>query len=426
MRQPPRISKSVDVELPLAPCASSLRAANWRPRPIPNRGGKFARRAVAGAILVAAAGCATHDANPSQQFRIEPVFSVSHSVQSAESSQAYYTLGQYFDNLHEWGRAVEAYRQAVAADTRNIEALNALGVALAQGRHFAEAEATLRQAVALAPERTHIRNNLGYVLLLEGRPQDAMSQLKLAVSQDGTSAIALANLRDAMVRSGARPGTADAAVVALAASSEKAASAASAGAADAAANPVPAPGDDTRTAAPVDTPAPIRQPSVEPASAIAAESAQQRGDMAAAATALPPSTVSLATDAGTSNVLQSARLEVSNGNGMNGMAAHVGLWLAARGVPTQRLTNQQPYAQRQTVIQYRSGHEDAARHLATLLPASAQTASQASPDLRSDVRVVLGRDWSQIADCLARTSCQPTATAAAGTAATAVTVIAQR
>jgi Tfp pilus assembly protein PilF len=446
MRQPPRICKNVDLELPLVPCAGSLRTATVRPRPAPNPGGRFARKAVAGAILVAAAGCATHDANPTRQFRIEPVLRVSQSAQSAASSQAYFTLGRYFDNLHEWGRAVDAYRQAVAADTQNIEALNALGVVLAQERRFGEAEATLRHAVDLAPDRSHIRNNLGYVLLLEGRPQDAMSQLEVAVAKDGTSAIAQANLRDAMARSGARSGAAGAAVVALAAAGEKPAPApaptTSADAADAAANPVRAPDGDARTAPLADTPA----PSVAAVSTIAPESAppQRVGATAGAAaptaaatviataTAAPTSAPSPAPDAGAANVLQSSRLEVSNGNGMNGMAAHVGLWLAARGVPTQRLTNQQPYAQRQTVIQFRSGHEDAARRLASLLPASAQTASQASPDLRSDVRVVLGRDWVQMADCLARRSCQPVTTASAGTTttatatATAAIVIAQR
>ncbi len=422
MRQPPRILKSVDIELPLAPCAASTSEATGHPRPAPCRGGRFARKAVAGAILAAAAGCATQDANPGRQFRIEPVFSVSPSPESAASSLAYCKLGKYFDDLHEWGRAIDAYRQAVSADTHNVEALDALGVALAQGRRFAEAEATLRQAVGLAPERARIRNNLGYVLLLEGRPEDAMAQLKVAVSQDGTSAVALANLRDAMARSGVQPGAADATIAMLAAAAE-------------AAKPARAPGGDTRTDMPVDTPAPVRQAPVAPAPTVAEASTQPRGEVAAVdpsasvrppAAATPPATASLATGASAYDVLRNSRLEVSNGNGMHGMAAHVGLWLAARGAPTPRLTNQQPYAQRQTVIQFRSGHEDAARRLASLLPAGAQTAPQASPDLRSDVRVVLGRDWSQIAECLARTSCPPASEAAASTAPTAATVIARQ
>jgi tetratricopeptide (TPR) repeat protein len=371
MRLPP-IRYGVDIELPLAPCNGVPAATDTR------LAGRFARRAVAAAALAAAAGCATHDAELSRQFRIEPVYSVSNAPQSTASSQAYFTLGKYFDEMHEWGRAVDAYRQAVAADTANVEAVNALGVALAQGRHFAEAEATLRRAVDLAPERIHIRNNLGYLLLVEGRPQDAAAQLKVAVSQDPGNAIALANLRNAT----AQMGIADAAAPA----------------------PVPSQVTQARTAAPEMTAA----QTIATGTATAAATAMPTpAPMAVApAAALPPET-------GTPAALRIARLEVSNGNGVNGMAAQLGLWLAARGVATQRLTNQQPYDQRWTVIQFRSGQDEAARRLASLLPASAQTAARPSPGLVSDVRVVLGQDWRSVADCLAHSSCRTTSVAVA-------------
>jgi tetratricopeptide (TPR) repeat protein len=338
-------------------------------------------------MLVGAAGCATHDADLSRQFRIEPVYSVSHATQSTASSQAYYTLGKYFDEMHEWGRAVDAYRQAVAADTANAEAVNALGVALAQGRHFAEAEATLRRAVDLAPERIHIRNNLGYLLLVEGRPQDAAAQLKVAVSQDPGNAIARANLRNAMSQAGSTPATetvrqAQAApVLAVDASAV----------ADIGAVPVSAPA----TAAPM-----AAVPMAATAAIASADATATPAPMEMTRTPAAP------LEAGTLAALRIARLEVSNGNGVNGMAAQLGLWLAARGVATQRLTNQHPYDQRRTVIQFRSGQEQAARRLAGLLPASAQTAARASPGLASDVRVVLGQDWRSMAGCLAQGSCR--------------------
>jgi len=390
MRLPP-IRYGVDIELPLAPCNGVPGATGTRPEC------RFARRAVAAAVLAAAAGCATHDADLARQFRIEPVYSVSHAVQSTASSQAYFTLGKYFDEMHEWGRAVDAYRQAVAADTANVEAVNALGVALAQGRHFAEAEATLRRAVDLAPERIHIRNNLGYLLLVEGRPQDAAVQLKVAVAQDPGNAIALANLRNAMAQMGIAAGAA------MATDARPARDGALGGSA------VAESGADTAAAAPVSNP-------VTAAPTAATEMAATPTIAAVAATATPapaPMAMSPAAavppDAGAPAALRIARLEVSNGNGVNGMAAQLGLWLAARGVATQRLTNQQPYDQRRTVIQFRSGQDEAARRLASLLPASAQTAARPSPGLASDVRVVLGQDWRNVADCLAHSSCRTAA-----------------
>ena len=383
MRLPP-IRYGVDIELPLEPCNGLPTGTRLECR--------FARRAVAGAVLLAAAGCATHDADLSRQFRIEPVYSVSHATQSTVSSQAYYTLGKYFDEMHEWGRAVDAYRQAVAADTANVEAVNALGVALAQGRHFAEAEATLRRALDLAPERIHIRNNLGYLLLVEGRPRDAAAQLEVAVSQDPGNAIALANLRNAMAQMGIASGTATATAAQPAPLVAAGGSAVATAGADTAA---PAPASNPVTA----TPAAATEMAATPAIAAAEASPTPAPVATTPAAALPP-------EAATPGALRIARLEVSNGNGVNGMAAQLGLWLAARGVPTQRLTNQQPYDQRRTVIQFRSGQDEAARRLASLLPASAQTAARASPGLVSDVRVVLGQDWRNVADCLAHSTCR--------------------
>lgn len=301
------------------------------------------RAAIASAILVAS-GCAALDPRAPAAWKVEPVFNVTHSTQS---SQAYYSLGQYFDGSMAWDKAIDAYRKAIAADARNIEAYNALGVALARSGRYQDAETTLRQAVALAPGRTHVRNNLGYVLLMAGKPLEAVVELKAVVDQDGNNAIARANLRDAMDRSAA---AAPATTVAVA-------------------RPLPVDPAVGRTS--VDAPVAV------PAPAVAI-----------------PITSSL------DKPVRTATLEVSNGNGVPGMAARVGHWLEQKGMPTERLSNQQPFTQRLTVVQYRVGHEQAARQVAESLPANAMAEPRPTPGLRSDVRVILGRDWVQTAACL--------------------------
>ena len=314
------------------------------------------RAAIASAILVAS-GCAALDSRAPAAWKVEPVFNVTHSVQS---SQAYYSLGQYFDGSMAWDQAIDAYRKAIAADAHNTEAYNALGVALAQAGRYQDAETTLRQAVALAPGRTHVRNNLGYVLLMAGKPLDAVMELKAVVDQDGSNAIARANLRDAMSRSAATAASTTVAVARPAAVD---------------------PGDGHVSA---DVP------------------------MAVAAPATPtPATSRIEKPA------RASTLEVSNGNGVPGMAARVGHWLERQGVTTDRLSNRQPFTQRLTVVQYRSGHEQAARHVAESLPANAQAEPRPTPGLRSDVRVVLGRDWVQTAACLERQACRPMVSAVA-------------
>jgi hypothetical protein len=362
-------------------------------RPAANRRNTLARGAIASAVLTAAAGCAMFEPGGAKPWKVEPVFSITHSGQS---SQAYYALGQYFDGSMAWDKAIDAYRKAVAADAGNIEAYGALGVALAQAGRLADAELTLRQAVALAPDLLRVRNNLGYVLLLAGKPEEAVLVLKPVVDRDGGNAIAAANLNQAMARS----------TGAVVASSEP-----------------------RHAAVPTVAAAPVRvEPAAPPTSlrvgyaptvaaleervARVATAASPASPAVPAVPALPaaPSPAAQAVVASTQAVPPASRLEVSNGNGVAGMAARVGRWLAAHGMPTERLSNRQPFTQRYTVVQYRVGQEDAAQHIARLLPASAKAESRPTPGLRSDVRVVLGRDWVQAAACLERNTCEPEST----------------
>ena len=360
-----------------------------------------ARGAVASAVLMAVVGCASSvDPGGRKPWKIEPVFSVTHSGQS---SQAYYALGQYFDGSMAWDKAIDAYRKAIAADAKNIEAYGALGVALAQAGRLADAEITLRQAVALAPDLLRVRNNLGYVLLLSGKPDEAVAVLKSVVDKDGGNAIATANLNNAnnaMARSSG-------AVVATSAPPP-------------AVPPVVPPAVPPIVAAPVpvepSAPAAPAAPAInlrvgyEPTVA-ALETLAPRVAVvdlpAAPATPAAPTPEARAAVAAAKDVPTASRLEVSNGNGVSGMAARVGRWLATQGVATERLTNRQPYSQRHTVVQYRAGREDAAVQVARLLPVGAKAESQPTPGLRSDVRVVLGHDWVQVAACLERNTCRP-------------------
>jgi Flp pilus assembly protein TadD len=404
------------------------------------------RALIAGAVLIAAAGCVTtdtKDAKHAKALRVEPVFSVVHANQATQSSAAYFSLGQYYEGTQAWDKSVDAYRKSVAVDANNIEAHNALGVALAQTGRYAEAEVALRLAVSKAPSRTHVRNNLGYVLLLGGKPADAAAELKVAVEQDSNNPIARANLRDAMTRSGqvmellaefAGRGTAGKlpAAVEVVASTPAVASSASA-------RPQAAPAQAVRDAAvavPTKTTEfqlPTMRVGFEPTIAAFEQSPPSPGAAVNAMAVVKAESLSLAmsapvavapviTPAPPPAVLTvvaptvksaTARLEISNGNGVSGMAARLGKWLATQGLPANRLTNQQKFAQQQTVVQYRSGHEDAAQLVARSLPANAKAEAAPTQGLRSDVRVVIGRDWIQTAACLEKQTCQPAATALA-------------
>jgi hypothetical protein len=86
------------------------------------------------------------------------------------------------------------------------------------------------------------------------------------------------------------------------------------------------------------------------------------------------------------------RVEVSNGNGVTGMARKVDRFLHGGSDPIARLTNQKPFQVKLTQIQYRDGYQAQAQRLQSSLPG--QPAMILSNDMRADigVRLVLGRD----------------------------------
>jgi len=153
--------------------------------------------AIGAAVLMLIAGCAATDAVRSGRYRIEPVLDV---TDSAASTDAWYAAGRFYDASRDWDHAIGAYRKALIADPKNVEAYNALGVALAQRGEFSASEAAFRSALDLEPARAHLRSNLGYVLYLAGRPREAVTELKLALRADRGDTTALNNLRSALAR----------------------------------------------------------------------------------------------------------------------------------------------------------------------------------------------------------------------------------
>ena len=352
-------SVDVDVELDLDPaiCIGAASAA-LPPRTRPGRGRAAGlRRAVAlgqAASALTLAGCALWPpAAPPRAYQVAPVYRVDDTPQAV---QAYLAAGRYFEGSRDWPRAAQSYRKATERDASSEAAWDGLGRTLASAGRLDEAEAALRQAVALAPRRARTHNNLAYVLLLKDQPAPALAALDEALALDPTHAMARANRDEAMTRLAAtRPKTASAATAAIVMSPP---------ALDAA--PIPA----------LDTaPSPAtRLPTTELATIAAAASLDQA--LSPPDWCAPPK-----------------RLEVSNGMGATGMAARVEGWLSQRGLPRARLTNQPAYDVVRTRVDYAAGQAAAARCVALALPAGVTTALSERAGLRGDVRLVVGRDW---------------------------------
>jgi len=88
-----------------------------------------------------------------------------------------------------------------------------------------------------------------------------------------------------------------------------------------------------------------------------------------------------------------ARLEISNGNGVTGMARALARQIDAPSLRVTRLSNQPGFAVRHTRIEYDSAHVDAARRLAQRVGSvHLQEVERRAP---ANLRLVLGRDLAQ-------------------------------
>lgn len=84
------------------------------------------------------------------------------------------------------------------------------------------------------------------------------------------------------------------------------------------------------------------------------------------------------------------RLEISNGNGVTGMAAALARTLRGDDVKVVRLTNVRPFVVPVSRVEYRADRQAAAQVLATRLGMT--MAAPSVSQQRGDVRIVLGRD----------------------------------
>lgn len=94
-----------------------------------------------------------------------------------------------------------------------------------------------------------------------------------------------------------------------------------------------------------------------------------------------------------------ARYEISNGHGGEGLARRLAGLLSQQGVARPRLTNQAPYNQAASVIQYRDGYRASAEAFASQLPFRPQISATSTASLVVDVRLVLGRDLTTSDAC---------------------------
>jgi Flp pilus assembly protein TadD len=278
----------------------------------------------AAASALAVLGCAT----PTQQgLAVKPMQAVRHGA----GPEANYAIGRYFQGQLRYEDAINAYRQALAAQPGHVGALNALGVIYSLQKRPELAEQYFRAALAVAPGDSQVLNNLGFHLMSNARVPEAVQAFEQARAAEPANATVVANLAAAQAQlpAAAEPAPVQAVVVAAVAA------------------PAVAP-----VAAPVPTP-------------VAAPAAVRR----------------------------TGRVEISNGNGATGLAMSVSHLLAAQGAGPARLTNDKPYGVVRSSIQFVAGAEQEARQINQALPVQLPLTQVTSLERKAPVRVLLGKDF---------------------------------
>jgi tetratricopeptide (TPR) repeat protein len=309
---------------------------------------KLNRIAVSVIGALSMAGCAIPIQNEAQQPpAVQPVLSVHDGV----TAEGMYRLGRYYEGQARFEPAINAYREAIRRDPLMVEAYTALGTSLAGQQRYDEAIRQFQAAVVLAPNAAHLHNNLGYAYLLSGQTEQAVKALEQAQRVDPAHVRSAENLRIAQAKLGN--------IVPPTVSSESKTVSSPSKTPGMQAVTMPAPGTNLVEVAPQvfelrTSPKPRHFEKIE---------------------AVP-----------------GFKLEVSNGNGVLGLAKRVAGRLVDAGVRTARLTNQLPFNQPTTEIQYRAGYAAAAAALASKLQHPVHVTPK--PDLAShiDVRLVLGKD----------------------------------
>lgn len=332
-------------------------------------------------------GCALYQGRDKQALSIKPVMDVKHSV---GGSEAMYWLGRYHQGKVNYEEAIAAYEETLAANPGHVEAHNGLAVSYSlQGRHELALE-QFRKAIELSSAATHLHNNLGYAFLIRGQESDAATAFEAALQLDPENRQA----RDSLGAVYEKMGLHDKAAVLTPRRSQPAIAPDAMSTAETA----PAPGNSSETT-PTNTITVMEEQGMQHTDTRLVQIAPHVFEfrMAEADRA-----VAVLTDKNTPTTIarrnagkvgsQDVRIEVSNGNGMAGMARRVSAFLQQNGFVKARLTDRPPFQQVRTEIHYRPANYVLAGRISQMMPKQARLLE--SNNLRSDihVRVLLGKD----------------------------------
>lgn len=333
---------------------------------------RFQKRKIVLAIscISALTGCASYFSGKEfSAYEVRPVTNIQQSESSAENL---YHIGEYYQRKKQWSNAIEAYQKALLLQTDYVEAHNGLGVVYGILGQYEIAIDHFKKAIALDSSKDYLYNNLGYAYYLHGMYHDAELSIQTALSNNPHNGKAKKNLALIHKKMGIVEGSGN-----LNEAMEK-----------------------------------VEEIVLEPSARIPsqADSSQRLIQVAPQVYEFrsQPITQKMVFAHAEGVVKQVAEIhkntkestqqgiEVSNGNGVTGMARNVANYLNDAGFGQSRLTNHQTFKQSQTEIYHRVSAQALAEKIIRVLPGQVKLIE--SNDLREDVnlKILLGQDIANI------------------------------
>ena len=302
------------------------------------------------------------------------------SVRSAKGNpDAHYLLGDYHQGRGRHRDAIEEFNKAIRIDPQFVKAFNGIAVSLDQMGEHERAQEYYLAALEIKPDLDYLYNNLGYSYLLQERYEEAADAFEKANTLAGGQ---VSRIRNNLALANSALGKADPASVTAAPKHQ-------AFVEYEAANHLLKNGgfeearDHYSKALSLDPDLQAARKGAE----VAALLADVKRYMAAHE--------GFASDAGQDRPVALDRdgIEVSNGNGVSGMAKEVGSFLKKQGFNVVRLTNADHYQYARASVYYRGDAEFTALRVKGAIPGITQMKKVGGFDRDSvRVRVLVGRD----------------------------------
>lgn len=340
--------------------------------------------------------CASNRPQKEVQLPITPMTKSS----MADNATAMYEMGRYYQGQNRYDLAISAYQKSLAANNNFVEARNGLGVIYAKQGKYRDAIDAFQQAIKQAPNAAYIYSNMGYAYYLQGKYAASVKALEQASLLDPVNQLAVKNLALANAKAGSI-GDSVSPMFNVPVIAHQESEAEMFGSLPQLL-PLAINAQTTINSQIKSVEVSVLGKVQDVPKVSIVESQVQLVQLAPNVSELRVRTdgiqandvkpIKIVQAIGDTSQLGQLKFEVSNGNGVNGMASKVSTFLRSQGYSAARLTNQKPFQMRMTQIQYRHGHQAEAQLLQSSLPELA-TLNQRD-DLRADisVRLVLGKD----------------------------------